>query len=323
MPGRMLFRYTIDEVIKHNKTSDLWVIHRNKVYDVTDFVYDHPGGPELLEEWAGKDISKILSDPDSHLHSEVAYQVLSESCIGEIIQNVHDYQKEKFLDLNKPLFSQMLNYNFNKEFYLNQIHRPRHISYSAKLFGNDYLELLTKTPWYIIPIVWIPIVIYHGYIASKTLNSTTFSILFLSGIVIWTLLEYALHRFLFHIDKFLPDHPYALTLHFTIHGIHHYLPMDRLRLVMPPVLGGSIAYPIIKLEYLLFPESISCAIIAGEVFGYICYDLTHYHLHHAQPFGKHFQTMKKYHLAHHYKNYESGYGITSKVWDIVFGTELG
>ncbi|RMD43781.1 hypothetical protein DV735_g1388, partial [Chaetothyriales sp. CBS 134920] len=43
-------------------------------------------------------------------------------------------------------------------------------------------------------------------------------------------------RFLFHLDKFLPDHPYALTLHFVLHGIHHYLPMDRYRLVMPPAL---------------------------------------------------------------------------------------
>ncbi|CAJ0823627.1 3996_t:CDS:2, partial [Entrophospora sp. SA101] len=308
MPGRILFRYTVEEVARHNDISDLWVIHNKKVYDLTDFVTDHPGGPELLKDWAGKDVSNILSDPSSHLHSEIAYEVLLESCIGEVVQTadefevkntniVNDYQKEKFLDLTKPLFLQMFNCNFTKEFYLKQIHQPRHLPYSAKLFGNDYLELLTKTPWYIVPILWIPISVYHGYMASEALNPLLVFMLFLCGIVVWTLLEYTLHRFLFHVDNFLPDHPYALTIHFTLHGIHHYLPMDKLRLVMPPVLGGAIAYPIITLGKMIFPENIAHGIIAGAVFGYVCYDLTHYHLHHAKPFGDHFKTMKTYHLA--------------------------
>lgn len=34
-----------------------------------------------------------------------------------------------------------------------------------------------------------------------------------------------MHRFLFHIDEYLPDHPAALTLHFLLHGIHHYIPV--------------------------------------------------------------------------------------------------
>jgi 4-hydroxysphinganine ceramide fatty acyl 2-hydroxylase len=50
---------------------------------------------------------------------------------------------------------------------------------------------------------------------------------FFSGNIIWTMLEYGLHRFLFHIDDWLPDHPLAILLHFTMHGVHHYLPMDR------------------------------------------------------------------------------------------------
>lgn len=50
---------------------------------------------------------------------------------------------------------------------------------------------------------------------------------FLLGCIIWTILEYTLHRFLFHIDSLLPDRPEFLTLHFLLHGIHHYMPMDR------------------------------------------------------------------------------------------------
>lgn len=50
---------------------------------------------------------------------------------------------------------------------------------------------------------------------------------FFFGNFFWTVLEYGMHRFLFHIDDILPDHPVFLTLHFLLHGIHHYMPMDR------------------------------------------------------------------------------------------------
>ena len=50
---------------------------------------------------------------------------------------------------------------------------------------------------------------------------------FFLGNLIWTILEYTLHRFLFHIDNWLPEKPVFLVLHFLMHGIHHYLPMDR------------------------------------------------------------------------------------------------
>jgi sterol desaturase/sphingolipid hydroxylase (fatty acid hydroxylase superfamily) len=47
------------------------------------------------------------------------------------------------------------------------------------------------------------------------------------GVFLWTLVEYGMHRFLFHVDKWLPDNRYFLTTHFLLHGVHHYLPTDR------------------------------------------------------------------------------------------------
>jgi 4-hydroxysphinganine ceramide fatty acyl 2-hydroxylase len=91
---------------------------------------------------------------------------------------------------------------------------------------------------------------------------------------------------------------------------------------MPPALGFALAYPLMCLAHILFPAVAAYAIVGGAVFGYIGYDCTHYYLHHAKVLDFHFKEMKKYHLAHHYKNYESGYGITSKIWDYVFGTQL-
>lgn len=143
----------------------------------------------------------------------------------------------------------------SKGFYLQQIHQPRHLTSSARLFGPAYLECFTKTAWYVVPIVWLPIAAYLfirsamqfdaprpafsiGHPASNipSLNavlnvsswawSLTFAC-FLVGNLIWTLLEYGFHRFLFHVDRLLPDKPAFLTLHFLMHGVHHYLPMDR------------------------------------------------------------------------------------------------
>ncbi|CAG8507598.1 3149_t:CDS:2 [Paraglomus occultum] len=371
MPGRMLYRYTREEVAKHNVPDDLWVIFNNKVYDVSEFAVDHPGGADLIQEWGGKEITKIMADSFSHEHSESAYEVLAELCIGDVVNgncnetsgfddNTNgvendriinkinsinngatrtsnynfedfrpidtnadaDYEKLKFLNLNQPLFTQMLNSKFTKDFYLKQVHQPRHLSYSARLFENDILEMLTKTPWYVIPIIWIPISLYNLSIASERLEVASAGVWFAIGMAIWSVLEYMLHRFLFHLDYYLPDNQYALCVHFALHGIHHYLPMDRYRLVMPPVLGISLAVPILRGTYAVFPKYIAHAAVAGIVFGYVCYDLTHYHLHHARPFTMHLREMKTYHLAHHYKNYELGYGITSKFWDKVFGTLL-
>ena len=44
---------------------------------------------------------------------------------------------------------------------------------------------------------------------------------------LWTLVEYGMHRILFHVDEWLPDNRWFLTAHFLLHGVHHYLPTDR------------------------------------------------------------------------------------------------
>jgi 4-hydroxysphinganine ceramide fatty acyl 2-hydroxylase len=143
----------------------------------------------------------------------------------------------------------------SKNFYLQQIHQPRHLTESARLFGPAYLECFTKTAWYVVPIVWLPIAAYlflrsamqfdtprpafsfshpaNNIIsldAVRNVSSQAWSLTFacfLLGNFIWTLLEYGFHRFLFHVDSLLPDTPAFLTLHFLMHGVHHYLPMDR------------------------------------------------------------------------------------------------
>lgn len=114
-----------------------------------------------------------------------------------------DFQKHKFLDLSKPLIMQVWNGNFSKDFYLEQVHRPRYYKggESAPLFGN-FLEVLTKTPWWIVPLVWWPCVAYGTWKANQGLGNAWMTGGYWSiGLMLWTILEYGLHRGLFHVDK--------------------------------------------------------------------------------------------------------------------------
>ncbi|TAQ84166.1 hypothetical protein B7494_g7511 [Chlorociboria aeruginascens] len=249
----------------------------------------------------------------------------SEADLSKETDLVDDYKTHKFLDLNEPLILQVWFGGFSKDFYLKQVHRPRHYKggESAPLFGN-FLEPLTKTPWWVIPILWLPPVLYGTYIAREGLSSTVEEAAYwLLGLFLWTLVEYILHRFLFHLDYYLPDNRVALTLHFLLHGIHHYLPMDKLRLVMPPTMFVALAIPFWKLAHTVFfyNWSAATAVFCGGIFGYICYDLTHYFLHH-KTLPAYWKELKKYHLQHHFMDYENGFGVTSRFWDGIFGTEL-
>ena len=362
MPGIQLPTIPTHDVASHNSEKSCYVTVGANVYNVTSFLPDHPGGGDLILEYGGKDISEIMGDEISHIHSEAAYEILEENligfvaseatieavaehgrpddivpmppnkagmaamkangAIGEVDQSKPifaatglsgvedltketdlkaDYEVHRFLDLNKPLLMQVWNGGFTKEFYLQQVHRPRYYSKgdSAPLFGN-FLEPLSKTAWYIIPIVWLPLVAYGSFLAYQGLPSFFQTAAYwLIGLTLWTLVEYGLHRGLFHVDKcasdayhftssllmlhrYLPDNRVGITAHFLLHGIHHYLPMDKYRLVMPPTLFVALATPFYKLAHTVFFYDwyAAMAVFCGGIFGYICYDLTHYFLHH-------------------------------------------
>ncbi|KAM9894529.1 hypothetical protein OXX69_011331 [Metschnikowia pulcherrima] len=358
-------------VAKHNTEGDCWVtLYHRKVYDVTSFLEEHPAGPDIILPYAGKDITEIMADMESHEHSESAYEMLDdEMLVGylataeeeeELINNKkkvpvevrltkeaedefdmsefhsnlpaleklsiqtdfsQDAKKHKFLDLNQALLPQIFRSNFSKEFYLEQVHRPRHYGKgSAPLFGN-FLEPLSLTAWWVVPTIWLPLNFALFYVGFVNQSKITALSLWAMGLFVWTFVEYCLHRFLFHLDHYLPDHKAFFTLHFLLHGIHHYLPMDKNRLVLPPTLFVVLAYPFYRLIFKIFPFYMACSGFAGGTLGYIMYDVTHYVLHHTK-LPKFFQELKTYHLEHHYKNYEMGFGVTSKFWDVIFNTEI-
>ena len=73
--------YSLDEIAKHNTEEDCWLVIHGKVYDVTEFLPDHPGGPEIIVDLAGKDATDEFEDIG---HSEDARQMMAEYEVGEI-----------------------------------------------------------------------------------------------------------------------------------------------------------------------------------------------------------------------------------------------
>lgn len=99
-------------------------------------------------QYAGQDITTSMADPLEHSHSDSAYALLQEYQIGiigaeesivnpDFVWDDHfkptdtsadeDWQKNQFLDLDRPLVMQMWNSNFSKSFYLQQVHQPRYV----------------------------------------------------------------------------------------------------------------------------------------------------------------------------------------------------
>ena len=324
--------YTREEVSMHDHEANCWIINGGSVYDVTPFLKDHPGGRDILLENAGKDISLKMNS--EHEHSKIAFAVLAKYRIGNLVNSaqVDNNQSTKitksegdpdFLDLERPLIWQMLvEKRYTRSYYLKQIHIGRYFDRSARLFGWEIIEVFTKTPWFVIPIVWIPVVTWLGLEASGYYRGKALVVVYSIGVLMWTLLEYIFHRFLFHIDYLLPESQFFFTIHFLLHGIHHFLPMDRYRLVMPPVLFFILTLFVWSVLSLFVHYHLKCGLVSGALTGYIAYDLLHYSFHHAKLPGRVFSFLKGYHLFHHYSNAARGFGVSSPLWDIVFGTKL-
>src|SRR5437867_9480357 len=122
--------------------------------------------------------------------------------------------------------------------------------------------------------------------------------LFAFGILIWTLLEYIIHRCVFHYE---PKSRWGKFLHFMLHGVHHDYPNDASRLVMPPSVSIPLALVFYGIFLVLFGRYAS-APFAGLVFGYLCYDMIHYAMHHFPMNRGVWLWLKQYHLRHHYQD---------------------
>jgi 4-hydroxysphinganine ceramide fatty acyl 2-hydroxylase len=189
---------------------------------------------------------------------------------------------------------------------------------SVRMFRSDFLESFSHVHPVTPLVIYLPVIAYLLYTTLGELGGSAFTVagLVVGGLGIWTLIEYGLHRFVFHYE---PDTPWGKRLHFTMHGVHHDYPNDSTRLVMPP----SLSIPLGLGFYLLYSRLFgpyANALFAGTVAGYLAYDMLHYATHHFAMRGPILSWLKKNHLRHHYRDKATRFGVTSPIWDYVFRT---
>jgi 4-hydroxysphinganine ceramide fatty acyl 2-hydroxylase len=146
--------------------------------------------------------------------------------------------------------------------------------------------------------------------------------LFPIGVLIWTLLEYGLHRFVFHIQVPLRN-PFLREVVNGSHLGHHASPRDPNKVLVRPVYGFAISVILYGLLYALTRSLFSAmGIMAGIWAGFLYYEAVHYRVHFALSGSGFIARQRRMHFHHHFTNNKRCFGVTSALWDHVFGTAL-
>ncbi len=178
----------------------------------------------------------------------------------------------------------------------------------GRIFNSAFLELFTKTNAVIHVLTYGGIIVFLFFMNNQPASYFWFILL---GVFIWTLVEYLMHRFLFHVNE--------SQFQYTIHGVHHEYPRDKERLFMPPVPGIIIVCIFYAIWYLIFRQNAPLVTI-GFLMGYMFYTFIHYIVHAWKPV-KGFKILWSHHHKHHNPMYEDkAFGVSSPFWDYIFGT---
>jgi sterol desaturase/sphingolipid hydroxylase (fatty acid hydroxylase superfamily) len=188
----------------------------------------------------------------------------------------------------------------------------------ARLFENQYLEMLTKTHPLVIWGMYIPLIVFMLYYSVTGVGFTVERMLltFFGAMAFWTFFEYLMHRFVFHLASESPRMQHFI---YILHGNHHEYPRDKERLFMPPVPSLILAAVLFGIFYLLLRQN-AYPFFPGFLLGYLIYGTMHYAIHAWNPPFKWMKPVWRNHHLHHYKNEELGFGVSSSFWDIVFHT---
>lgn len=195
-----------------------------------------------------------------------------------------------------------------------------------RLFKSDFLEFFTHISPVAIMVLWGPVTIlllvYSVLGATGAAFPWYIPLGIVFGMVLWTFAEYAIHRFVFHYH---PKTQRFERIFFLFHGVHHAQPQVKTRLVMPFPVSIPLAAAFYGLFYLSMTVLIGAQVwvnplMAGFVIGYLAYDLTHYATHHFPMRWGYAKFLKRHHMQHHYKADTTRFGVSSPIWDWVFGT---
>lgn len=195
--------------------------------------------------------------------------------------------------------------------------RPQ-LSGTKQLFENPILEKLSRTH------IAVPLIIFSIYssgllywnVTHTSLSFLTSLLMFLLGLIAFTWVEYLIHRYLFHMATYTK---LRAKLQYTMHGVHHEYPKDKDRLAMPPLLSITISTLLLFLFRLVLGDMVF-SFLPGFLVGYALYLAVHYMVHAYPPPKNYLKVLWINHSIHHYKDGDGVYGVSSPLWDYIYGT---
>lgn len=143
----------------------------------------------------------------------------------------------------------------------------------------------------------------------------------LIAVAVFSIVEYVFHRFVLH-GRWLYRHKATAALWKRVHYDHHQDTSDL------SVMFGDPKTTLVPILVIAVPLGWLVDGPAGAAFGVFCgilltsnYEFFHLYQHVPyQPKSAWLRRLKKRHLAHHFHNETGNFGITTDVWDHVFGT---
>lgn len=141
--------------------------------------------------------------------------------------------------------------------------------------------------------------------------------LLLIGALAWSLVEYAMHRWLFHADARSEAARVVLLL---VHGHHHVWPDDTWRIAATPIQFGSLSLLLLFVFSLSLSHTDADFAFAGAMLAYLAYEAAHFYAHHGRARSGLLGALRRHHMKHHHDDPRSRWGIGSPLWDLVFRT---
>jgi 4-hydroxysphinganine ceramide fatty acyl 2-hydroxylase len=167
------------------------------------------------------------------------------------------------------------------------------------------------------------VILYFALRAEPERSMGQSLLIFGLGVFSWTLLEYILHRFLFHIQ--LPiRNPRTRDMVNGSHLLHHASPRDRNKILVHPLYGLVVSALLYGLLYAVFLSAASAALLLTGIWaGFLYYEAVHYRVHFSLSGSGLVARQRRPHFHHHFTNNKECFGVTTPLWDYVFGTTAG
>jgi 4-hydroxysphinganine ceramide fatty acyl 2-hydroxylase len=129
------------------------------------------------------------------------------------------------------------------------------------------------------------------------------------GLLLWTFLEYTLHRYIFHMES---DGQ---------HIKHHRQPADPAVILVQPELAILISAALASIVQLITHNySFTAGIMAGIWAGFLYYESVHYRVHVGDASRLWIANQRRLHFHHHFRNSKACFGVTTPIWDYIFRT---